>query len=339
MLEKPDIPDDSILESLRVEYNLDATRVSFLPIGADINSAVYRVMTRDGSAFFLKLRKVDFDPTSVELPKFLSDQGIAQIIPPIAMPTGQLWGSLGVFKTILYPLIDGRDGYNTDLTGEHWQQLGAALKKIHASRIPERLLNCIRKETYSAAGRETVKMFLARVQNKVFDDPISNELTIFLNTKRAEILKLVGRTEQYAGALSTQRLETVVCHSDIHAGNILIGVDRSLYIVDWDEPILAPKERDLMYIGGGLLDSGLTPQEEEALFYRSYVRVQIHAVALAYYRYERIIQDLAAYCEQIFLTNHGREDREEALYYLKSNFFPNSTIEIAYQSDPKKTKG
>ena len=43
----------------------------------------------------------------------------------------------------------------------------------------------------------------------------------------------------------------VLCHSDIHGGNILIADTGELYVVDWDDPILAPKERDLMFIGGG----------------------------------------------------------------------------------------
>jgi spectinomycin phosphotransferase len=37
-----------------------------------------------------------------------------------------------------------------------------------------------------------------------------------------------------------------------HAGNVVVGADNELTIVDWDEPILAPKERDLMFIGGGV---------------------------------------------------------------------------------------
>ena len=46
-----------------------------------------------------------------------------------------------------------------------------------------------------------------------------------------------------------------MCHKDIHGGNILIRTDGQppvLYILDWDDPILAPKERDLMFIGGGI---------------------------------------------------------------------------------------
>ena len=125
-----------------------------------------------------------------------------------------------------------------------------------------------------------------------------------------------------------------VCHSDIHAWNLLIDGNDHLYMVDWDNPIMAPKERDLMFIGAGLFSAGdHTPQEEETLFYQGYGETQINAVALAYYRYERIVQDIWEFGKQLLLTDAGGEDREQALHYLVSNFLPNSTIEIAYASD------
>lgn len=34
-------------------------------------------------------------------------------------------------------------------------------------------------------------------------------------------------------------------------------------IVDWDEPIMAPKERDLMFIGGGVANVWNDPSEIE----------------------------------------------------------------------------
>jgi spectinomycin phosphotransferase len=124
-----------------------------------------------------------------------------------------------------------------------------------------------------------------------------------------------------------------VCHSDIHAGNLLIGANDNLYIVDWDNPILAPKERDLMYAGGGQFGAARTPQAEETLFYRGYGQTQVDPIALAYYRYERIVQDIAEFCKQLLLTDEGGEDREQSLGYLVSNFLPNGVLEIAYQSD------
>ena len=93
-----------------------------------------------------------------------------------------------------------------------------------------------------------------------------------------------------------------------------------------------------MYAGGGLMGNRRTPQQEEALFYRGYGRVQIDPRALAYYRYERIVQDIAVYCEQLLLTDKGGPDREQSLRYLMSNFLPNSTIEIAYKSDRTRRK-
>ena len=88
-----------------------------------------------------------------------------------------------------------------------------------------------------------------------------------------------------------------------------------------------------MYIGGGLLDSGRTPPEEEGLFFQTYGQVQIDASVLTYYRYERIIEDIAAYCEQLLLNEKGSADRARSLRSLKSNFLPGGTIEMAERGE------
>ena len=84
-----------------------------------------------------------------------------------------------------------------------------------------------------------------------------------------------------------------------------------------------------MYIGGGLLASGRTPQDEERLFYRTYGQTKTDPVIMAYYRYDRIIQDIAIYCQQLLLSDDGGDDRAQSLHYLQSNFRPGGTIEIA----------
>lgn len=60
-------------------------------------------------------------------------------------------------------------------------------------------------------------------------------------------------------------------------------------------------------------------------------------MAIAYYRYARIIEDIGTYCEQIFLSDEGGDDREMSFYYLQSIFLPNGTIERARQSDKALT--
>ena len=337
MLEKPDLPDEKIVACLQAEYDLFVVHVAFLPLGADLHAAVYRVVTDDQTPYFLKLKRGAFDEISVALPKFFSDQGLEQIIAPLTTTTGQLWASLDSFKVILYPFVAGRNGYDVEMSDRHWYDFGAALKRIHATVTPPSLIRHIRQETFSPQWREIVTTFLARIEADTFDDPVALELATFLWAKRDKILDLVERADRLAQSLQARSPEFIVCHSDIHAGNILIDAADAFYIVDWDEPILAPKERDLMFIGGGQGFTGHTRQEEETLFYQGYGQTQINPIALAYYRYERIVEDIGVYCQQLFLTSEGGENREQSLYYLKSNFLPEGTIEIAYKSD--KTLG
>ena len=305
MLEKPDIHDERILNCLREVFGLLAARLEFLPLGADLNTAVYRAVTTDGTPYFVKLRRGDFDESAVTLPRYLSDQGIVQIIAPLVAQSGQLWAALTPFTLILYPFIEGRDGYEIDLSASHWRELGAALKRIHTTEIPPALKRGIRQETYSPQWREAVRTFLSVVEDQSYNDPIAAELAAFLKLKRHEILDLIERAERHAATLKTRPPEFVLCHSDLHARNVLIASDNNLYIVDWDQPIFAPKERDLMYPGGAQGFTGHTPEEEEALFYEGYGRAEVFPVALAYYRCERIVEDIAAYCEQLLLSDEG----------------------------------
>ncbi len=335
MLEKPDLQDEKICACLREEFGIDAAQLAFLPLGADRNTAVYRVVARNGTPYFLKLRGGTFDEMSVALPRFLSDHGVKQIIAPLLTQTGQLRAELDAFKAILYPFVEGRDGYEVELSEQQWGEFGAALKKIHTLDVPRTIIDAIRRETYAPRWREMVRMFLEREENKGLDDPVAVKVTAFLSANHDAILALVKRAEELAQALQAHPPDYVLCHSDVHAGNILIDAAGAFYIVDWDDPMMAPKERDLMFIGGaqGFISQG--PEEEERLFYRGYGPTGIDPTALAYYHYERIIEDIAVFCEQLLSTTDGGEDRERSLHYLMSNFLPGGTIEMAYKSDPE----
>ncbi len=155
-----------------------------------------------------------------------------------------------------------------------------------------------------------------------------------MKSKRDEITHLIERTEQLASELQSKPLELVLCHTDIHGRNILISDDDKLHvvIVDWDNPILAPKERDPMFIGGGI-DEIWKSEREEAMFYEGYGKTEINLFALTYYRYERVIEDLAVICEQLLLPDEGGADRERSYGWFISNFEPGQTIEIANKTD------
>ena len=327
MLEKPIIPDELISSRLLEEYELQAVELTFLPIGADLRTAVYRVKTKDGTAHFLKLRK-NFNEMIVLVPLLLQESGIQEILVPWRTKSGQFWADFGEYKIMLYPFIEGKNGFERQLTDQDRRTLGKAFKGIHATQVPARLTGMMRKESFSPEWREEMKSFLVQVENKSFEEPTAAKLAEFIKQKREEIQHLLARTEYLAAWLQSKPLDLVLCHSDIHGGNILISNAGDLYIIDWDDPILAPRERDLMFIGGGIDEIWKTKQEE-ALFYEGYGRKDINLTGMAYYRYERVIEDLVVICEQILSTDEGGADRQRSLGWFTSNFEPGQTIEIA----------
>ncbi len=332
MLKKPNLIDKEIITCLKNTYDLDVATISFLPLGADLNTAVYRVTTTNQTNYFLKLRKGPFCEASVSVPKYLADSGLQQIIPPVSTTLEKLSTNLGSFQLILYPYIDGYNGLEAQLSDDHWVQFGAAIKKLHNTHIPETITKDLPREKFSSKWRETVKAFLCQIQNEVFEEPITVKAAEFLKSKRVEILKMIEHTEELAFTLQAQELPYILCHADIHGWNLLINKENNLYIVDWDTLIVAPKERDLMFIGAGIWNSGRSPIEEESLFYKGYGLTEINNSAICYYRFERIIQDIGEYCEHIFQSENDGNDRMQSLDYLLSSFLSGSTIERAYQS-------
>ena len=250
MLEKPDISDQLIISGVQQDYGLRVARLTFLPLGADVNTAAYRLVSADGTAYFLKLRKGDFDEISIAVSQFLQAQGLRSIIAPLEAITGQRWAGLDDFKMILYPFIDGHNGYEVTLSDRQWLAFGAALKEVHTAHIPPGLASLIPRETYSPRWREMVSTFQAQIEETTFVDPTAAKLAAFMQARREVINHLVRRAGQLGLALQTRSMDFVLCHCDIHGGNLLIEADSTVYIVDWDNPTFAPKERDLALLGG-----------------------------------------------------------------------------------------
>lgn len=332
MLEKPDIQDENIAACLQAEYGLRITQIAFLPLGGNLCTAVYRAVAEDGTPYFCKLRCSEFEEISVELPRFLSEQGIAQIIPPLLSKTGRLWVQLDAFHLILYPFVEGTSGFEDKLTEHQWADFGAALQRIHTLSLPLALRKKMGRETYSPESREICREVLQRLESDSFDDPIMAGLAAFLLPKRETVLDFIRQAERLSRVLASRSMEMVLCHSDIHPGNLFIDKHGTLFIVDWDSPLLAPKERDLMFIGGGQGYVGVNDQEEEAHFYRYYDLSEVDPLAMAYYRYERNLYDLSVECPRIFSETLNAQDRARSLEIVTWLFLPGSSIEMAHKS-------
>jgi spectinomycin phosphotransferase len=332
MLEKPDIADESIIVCLQVNYGLCIDQVTFLPLGGDLNTAVYRAQAEDGARYFCKFRRNFFHTLSVEIPRFLSEQGLVEIISPILTHAGQLWARLDEFHLVLYPFVDGQSGFAVELTGPQWDAFGKALKRIHTTPVTPRLEQEMEVETFSPEWRDRCRGFFQRLDSESFEDPITRELVEYYRSRRENFLFMLEHAEQYAARLASRINSLVLCHTDIHPGNLFIDTSGSLFIIDWDYPRLALKECDLMFIGGGQGYVGTTEQDELARFYPAYGQGLVDPLAMAYYRCERNIIDFSVECGRILSSQVSDADRAQSILIITWLFLPGGSMEMAYKS-------
>lgn len=324
---KPDAPRGEIVEYVRKMYGLDTRHVALIAGRAHAEAIVYRVDGHEGS-YFLKLTP-DQRGAPSPLARHLADSDISQVLAPLRTREGPLSARLGDLQASLYPFVEGENGFRTPLNDDQWTALGSVVRAIHDVNLPSSVSEFMRKETYSDAWRSKTRRYLTVVASEHPDDSVARELIGFLSSKGAEIAMLVEHAEQLVPALRRRALPEVPCHGDLHAGNVLGDGAGSLMIVDWDDPVLAPKERDLMFVGGGVGGAWNRP-EESAAFYRGYGDVTVDAEALAYYRCERVVEDVGVYCDRLLLKGGDQgAERGQMFRKLVTAFDPNDVVEIA----------
>lgn len=323
---------EALRDALRIYYGIEVFTLTALLEGADIEALVYKATTSKRDMYFLKLKRRGFQEISLRIVEYLSDSGLSHLIPIIKTRQGKLSQPIGDFTLSVYPFIRGENGFRRKLNKDQWYSLGRALRQIHTIRLPDHFLQHLQQESHTPRWRQAVRALLYTVlETEPEGDAVALEFWKFIQKQKAVIQRLLNEAEALALEAQRQDVSRVLCHGDIHAGNILIDEKNVLYIVDWDAPIFAPKERDLMFIGGGVGGVWNQPQED-AWFYQGYGTVDINPILLAYYRYERILEDIAVYGQSLLLSTEGGEQRLQWYRDCCAQFEPKGVVDIAFKS-------
>ncbi|HAT7795772.1 TPA: aminoglycoside O-phosphotransferase APH(9)-Ia [Legionella pneumophila] len=325
------IPDQQLIKLLKVYYGIDIHAVQLIVGGADMNAFGYKADSESNS-YFVKLKYGHHDEINLSIIRLLHDSGIKEIIFPIYTRDTKLFQQIDHFKIIVYPFINAPNGFTQNLTEKQWHQLGKVLRQIHETSVPTAIQQRLRKETYSPKWREMVRSFYNKIGFDDSDDQITTDFKTFFNQKIDSIHRLVDSSEELSKKIQLDLDKYVLCHSDVHAGNVLVVNEESIFIIDWDEPMLAPKERDLMFIGGGIGNVWNKPHEID-YFYEGYGKTNVDKIILSYYRHERIVEDIAVYGQDLLSRDQNNESRLESFKHFKSMFDPNDVVEIAFSSD------
>src|SRR5581483_7620270 len=294
------------------------------------NSAVYRV-NAGRSRFFLKMRAGDFDQISASVPAYLYSKGIDAVMAPIATVMGRLWVRTGRLHWMLYPFFDGKNGFERELSRAAWIALGEAMRQVHDTTLPPRLARRVPGEISLPRFRNVVKVLDKHVAGLRPFDSASARAARFWSHYRGEIRTVVARSAYLARRIPPPSRPPVLCHSDLHAGNVLVGRGASIKVVDWDSPVFARPERDLMFIGGGIGGRWNNPRQSR-WFFDGYGPVKLDPIAIAFYRYERIVIDLAEYGRRIFDPNAPARDRLSNLGKLATAFMPDNVLATAHRT-------
>ncbi|CZG06980.1 aminoglycoside O-phosphotransferase APH(9)-Ia [Legionella pneumophila] len=325
------IPDQHLIALLKVYYGIDIHTVQLIVGGADMNAFGYKADSESNS-YFVKLKYGHHDEINLSIIRLLHDSGVKEIVFPINTLEANLFQQVDHVKIIVYPFIDAPNGFTKNLTEKQWKQLGKILRQIHETSVPTPIQQRLRKETYSPKWREMVRSFYSQIGFDKSDDQITTDFKSFFNKNIDLIHQLVNSSEELSKKIQPDFEKYVLCHSDIHAGNVLVIDEESIYIIDWDEPMFAPKERDLMFIGGGIGNVWNKPHQID-YFYEGYGKTSVDKTILSYYRHERIVEDIAVYGHDLLSRDQNAQSRLESFKHFKSMFDPNDVIEIAFASD------
>ena len=263
------------------------------------------------------------------VPALLHRRGLPHVLAPLPTRTGAPCLVLDRFVLALYSMLDARPGAEVGLSPAHWRQLGTTLARVHSTpRTPE-LTGLVGREAFRPSRRELVPELEAAVADPDADDPVAGELAACWQARREVIDALVAAADRLGRRAAASPSPPVLCHADLHTWNVLADTDQRLWIVDWDEAVLAPREQDLMFVVGGI-GHGLVGPSDTERFLEGYGDTSVDPDLLAYYRLAWAVQDIAAYGEQALLSpGAGAATRQAAVAGFRGLFEPGSIVELA----------
>lgn len=336
MLDRPPISDATIQRALESAYGVDVGSIEFLALGHDIGAWTFRA-NATGGRLFVKVRR-SVDEARLRLVRYLADHDLPEAVAPLPTTTGELSVPVEQLVLVAYPFLDGGIAAEVGLNDEQWRTYGSIVGRLHRTRLPAEIAAGLRREDFVPRSIEVLERVRAAVADPTPGDPIRQDAIRVWRAHEREIDRVVDLTEQLG---RTIRLDTtgrgsparhVVCHQDIHTHNLFVETAGRIRVIDWDDCLLAPPERDLMQVIGTAI--GLQPGDREVgWFLEGYGPVEIDETTMAYYRCEWAVQDIGGYAADALLDPAASEaSRAYSLRLLAGNFEPDGQVERALRS-------
>jgi spectinomycin phosphotransferase len=257
------------------------------------------VVNEQGAAYLLKATSRSLDEASCLVPRYLRDQEITSVVAPIPASSGALWTRAEDWTVIVYPFIDGECSL-TGMTNAQWKEVGSIFQRIHQVRLPASGFESLRKERFDPTEyAQEIHLFETQHLQEVGSASASQRaLRSSWKAHQSTIHTAVARLQKLAEVLQSRTLPYVICHADLHARNLIRDPSGHVFVIDWDEVMLAPKERDFIFIR--------EPHAEA--FFQGYTNAEVDWSLLTYYLWERVVQDLMYLAHNVCFRDDWTEE-------------------------------
>lgn len=314
MENEPDIGRENLIQTIHLEYDIDIQNLVFHQRGWGGDS--YIAETSAGKRYFLKLKNQErnnvFAASSQAFYLPLMHQlYINGIMPHIPHPIPTLKGefSLGIDgqELMITSFIEGEDVGFGKLPESIITQLAERVGIFHS---------CRNQLTFESPFVEKFEIAFEPMLLQLADElaAISSThrkgkilLRDTLVPRSADLYMYLDWLKELQKQVKTTGNRMVICHTDLHGGNLMTDNQNNLYILDWENAMIAPREQDMIFFAG--------ERDIWKIFwpkYRSFFDpVDLDRDLLRFYFYRRGLEDIADYIFRIFQSD-GSDERDES---------------------------
>jgi len=255
MLHPQELSSSQIGAVLAQAYGLHVSHVMQRPAGADAGATVYQVTSDDGTRWWLKCRRYAVADAVWEVVQHLRGAlGLDEVVAPQPALDGAPATHAEGLQWTLFAYVEGESGFEVALSQAQWHRLGQVLRQVHDTALPARLASGLAQPGFDDdTAVERVGSWLQRGDERwPISDALAEEYRRAWRQRQARVAEVWQHCVALRERLAGQRWSRGLCHGDLHAGNLLLRADGGLHLIDWDDMVLAPRERDLMFVGAGV---------------------------------------------------------------------------------------
>ena len=304
-----------IKEVLLREYGISATAVLETPGGW--SASAYKIQAEDGD-YFLKVYDKHRHSTHAWLeridhymPIVLWLYGNTKLRENMVVPVLARDGSYGSEDEnhlyIIFPFIAGKTLANEALSLKQLRELAGIVAELHycdMKSLPGELL----REIFDNSFCDTL---CDRLNEQEHSGEHMETLSPYFGTITFSIEMLC----KSVSCLKNADLPFVLCHTDIHGGNLIRSA--RMILVDWEGLKLAPVEADLFAFSEGFFFDDVW--NEFIDFYRTANKnYRPNPQAMLYYRLRRRLKDIFEFVESLLFDDIEHEKRNHSIQNLRS---------------------